>query len=83
MRGQIFELKGFRNDGLMLKHRTLRPLKPAPKSKSDLKKYPRCGECGRYFAATTHRDRCGQRHELSQASVRDRRRRDARQRMSD
>ena len=81
MRGQIFELQGFRNDGLMLKHRTIRPLRPEPKNKADLKGYPRCGECGRRFATPTQRDRCGQRHDLSNAAIQQRRHSEAQRRL--
>ena len=62
--GQVFELRGVRNDGLLLKHGLVLALDPQPDAEA-LKKVPQCGECGRRFAQLWQRERCGRQHELS------------------
>lgn len=81
-RGQIFRLSGFRNDGAMLKHGTVRPLEEQPDTAKDLNQYPRCGECGRHFVNPVDRDRCGEIHELPAMQLRDRRHDAARRRVT-
>ncbi len=71
--GQVFELKGFRNDGLLLKHRLAIPLEPQPDAEA-LKRFPQCGECGRHFRHAQHRERCGKMHELSAVELKAERR---------
>ena len=79
--GQLFRLQGCRNDGLMLKHKTVVALDPQPEKEAELNTYPRCGECGRRFITPHQRDRCGELHETAPAVARSERKAQAQQRV--
>jgi len=63
--GQVFQLRGLMNDGLLLKHGIVAAIDPQPDSEA-LKKFPRCGECGARFSEVWQRERCGRSHELTE-----------------
>lgn len=62
--GQVFELRGHPNDGLLLKHRHVIEMTPQP-DPAEVAKLPRCGECGARFEQEWQRDRCGREHEAA------------------
>ncbi len=78
--GELFELKGFPNDGLLLKHSLALPLDPQPDAEA-LRRFPQCGECGRRFQHEWQRDNCGMSHEQSLAEAVAARREIAKERM--
>lgn len=78
--GEIFQLRGLRNDGLMLKHKTVTAAEDV-EDRDQLKIKPRCGECGRYFSSVVYREQCGRSHELSPAALMEQRKDRAARRM--
>lgn len=66
--GEVFELRGYPNDGLLLKHALAIPLDPQP-DKDALRRFPQCGECGRQFQHEWQRDACGKSHETGRAEA--------------
>ena len=62
--GQVFELRGCRNDGGLIAHGLVQPLDPQPDEET-LHGLPKCGECGRAFQYEWQRDRCGRMHEMT------------------
>jgi hypothetical protein len=62
--GQVFELRGHPNDGLLLKHRHVVALDPQPTA-VEVAQFPQCGECGARFQEEWQRDRCGREHEAA------------------
>lgn len=80
--GQVFQLQGHPNDGLLIKHNLLSLLEPQPK-KAALEALPVCGTCGRHFLEEWQRDKCGQSHEMTEEETIAQRRAAAHQRVED
>lgn len=78
--GQLFELRGCRNDGLLLKHRLVLPVDPQPDAEA-LKHFPQCPVCGRRFTLPGQRERCGKQHEMTSKERLDERHQAAQKRM--
>lgn len=79
--GEVFELKGYPNDGLLLKHSLAVRLDPQPDEEAR-RRLPQCGECGRRFQHEWQRDACGKSHEQNRGEAVAARREAARERIA-